>query len=76
MKVRQNGRYVITESAQDADDMLYLICSCGHDLKDHEYRNTYGSLNTYEVGRCLKANHCDQFKLAKGKIETRAYSYV
>jgi hypothetical protein len=74
MKVRQSGKFVIVENEQDKKDMLDLYCVCGHTLREHVYKNTFGAKKTFETGRCTTSDHCSQFK-TYGKIETRLYDY-
>jgi len=74
MKVRQSGKFVIIENEQDKKKMLDLSCVCGHALREHVYKNTFGSTKTFETGMCKTSDHCSQFK-TYGKIEKRNYDY-
>lgn len=73
MRTKLRGKIIHLNGADSIEDMLGLMCVCGHTLGEHSYHWGYGTLKLYYTSQCISCGFtednkqfiCKQFRLSE-----------
>lgn len=87
LNINSNGKFIKLEG-DEWDEMIELVCVCGHKLKEHSFTHGFGTTRTWITSQCVRCGFakkdeehpqgfvCEQFRIKEGKNDARWSGFV